>query len=160
MKLHDCLNYVGLPSTESSVKELLLALGYKKEPKCKKSDPDFDWSNEEHCVELLFKDEDWLKNNTESEKYGLAPLILNAINIELVGDQENYPNSFIVLPGGLDFGVNRAVALTALGKSNKNYESGGKIRNDQWFFEKGRIVVTYNADTQVKRVAVVTTKYD
>jgi hypothetical protein len=160
MKLHDCLNYVGLPSTDSSIKDLLLQLGCKKEPKCKKDDPDFFWSSEQYCVELLFTDEDYLKNNDEPTKYGLAPLILSAIHIYLIGNSENYPNNFVELPVGLDFGESREVVLKTLGPSKKSFESNGKVRNDQWIFDDCRLLAAYDQDTNLKRISAITSKYD
>jgi hypothetical protein len=160
MNLLDCLNYLDLPSTDPTVKELLQTLGCKKEPKCKKDDPNFYFTNEEHLVELIFEDEDHLKGDNAKDIYGLAPLILVAINLPMQGDFESYPNDFVTVPNGINFGINRVKVLEVLGKSSKSFESGGKIRNDQWFHGLGRIVVTYNPASIIKSIQVVSSKYD
>jgi hypothetical protein len=160
MNLLDCFKYVGLPSTHTEVKNLLQDLGCKKEPKCKKDDPNFYFTNNEHLVELIFEDEDHLKNDDSKDVYGKSPLILIAINLPMLSEFASYPNSFIELPSGIDFGTDRAKVLETMGESSKSFESGGKIRNDQWVHNLGRIVITYNSASVIKNIQIVSSKYD
>ncbi len=160
MNLMDCFGYLGLPSTDSAVKGLLQDSGCKKEPKCKRDEPNFYFTSKEHLVELIFEDEDHLKNDDSKDVYGIAPLILVAINLPMQSTLKSYPNSFITLPKGIDFGINREKVLEIIGKASKTFESGSKVRNDQWIHSLGRIVITYNPDSVIKSIQIVSSKYD
>ena len=160
MNLEDCLNYVGLPVTDAKVKQLLADLGCTKEPKCKKSEPDYDFVSQKYKVELLFKDEDYLKSNTENCVYGLAPLVLQAINLPMQGYSGGYPNNFVQLPNGINVGMSRDEVLSKMIKPSKTIEANGKVRNDQWLYNAGRIYIAYNPELIIKNITIVTTNYD
>jgi hypothetical protein len=151
--------YLGKSANDQDVLGLLQAIGCKKTPKAKRDEPSFYFTSTKDGVGVIFEDEDYLRKR-EGEYYGQASMILTAITLEPSDSTNHYPNSIIQLPNGVRFGASRSNLLDVLGVSSKTFESGGRIRNDRWMYEGGRMVASYDQSLNLKRIQLITAAFD
>jgi hypothetical protein len=124
----------------SEMQALLKQLGFNGELKNEEGEPEAYATIPERGVDLLFKDEAYIKN-LKRRNIGDGPFLLTAIFFSS-GDDPDYKRYAGELPRGLKWTMTRDQALELLGKPDESPANG----KDRWHAPNHRLIVRYSAE--------------